>query len=844
MASPVFDQTRTIDAYASYYSNITNRLTRMISHDTNCIFSTHVLEVTIAPDSTSSIVVSQGMCFKDDVLIENNGDFEVDFTDKNFYANPGATWFDEVGIYYVFLDYTYTRSKPAPTASFKILKPSQHALFTSQYLFLKAVEVSWNGSTFQIDALYNFDPNATEIKRVYSPTFAGVVDSLPDFSQDLHEAQIIYNRLSDSLWFGTSARWEEFSAIRDRMNTIGCTVGQLGYIGLDGNIYPAIANTNKTLADCVVIQVGERDDGSGMVRLYGRVENPPVESGIFIAIGENLYLSDIEAGSVTNLQPSNFPQCVGSAVSDSTASDWAIWFQPGNAGGGGGSQSLYDFYQDLLQASIFKRLTSDAFVNFDLIDEPNTTATLNPYNEQIEGLVGERSQSQNLTDNDDIVGYDGTCIVACQLCSQGTSQNNQTWWVTNNGNDPIDQEWEPINLNEVHYFSTVNLPVLDSTSVFTIGEIIIGQTSGTTAIVNADYGDYLLLRNLSGTQEFFAGDATSVAEIVIGQTSGSYTSVNGAQINRDNGYTNLKVRCDFEDTSTINDYGILYEINYQIVEYNPVNTRNIETLFADLYSIPHQDNDGLANLTIPLETCKDNLQTFVGSENDLNSLPDYSSTTIINDQDDLKTAISKLDDYIGFTRRSKIVADGDTTPSVLDSNGKQCGILHINNSNPTIITDLDDSTSGILIILMFNDSNTIVEDGTYINLARNADFHSTPDDTLTLAFDNYNNIWTEITRQQIDIQEGIGTLENVTSPSVLGYNTWITDSTSATDITMFIDMYEGQEITIIFTSNLLKMISGATLKLQGGVNFSATADDTIKLVYDGVIWREVSRSVN
>lgn len=37
--------------------------------------------------------------------------------------------------------------------------------------------------------------------------------------------------------------------------------------------------------------------------------------------------------------------------------------------------------------------------------------------------------------------------------------------------------------------------------------------------------------------------------------------------------------------------------------------------------------------------------------------------------------------------------------------------------------------------------------------------------------------------------------------------------------------------------------SEASILLSGAVNFSATADDTLQLVYDGVTFREVSRTV-
>lgn len=53
----------------------------------------------------------------------------------------------------------------------------------------------------------------------------------------------------------------------------------------------------------------------------------------------------------------------------------------------------------------------------------------------------------------------------------------------------------------------------------------------------------------------------------------------------------------------------------------------------------------------------------------------------------------------------------------------------------------------------------------------------------------------------------------------------------------------GRRITLIFLA-ACTLTNGATIKLAGAVNFVATADDAITLVYDGTAWREVARSVN
>ncbi len=736
-------QERSIDPYSSYDSNIVNRITRMISNNTNCLFSAHAIEV--SSDSTSplsTIMVGTGQAMKDDVLIEITENFQVDLSDSDFYLDsPGM---NTEGYYYVCLQYTYLKAKPPPQSRIRILRPAQRSLYfqNSEHLFLKCVKVILSGGQYVIDSLHDFDPENTENRRMYSPLFAGVENTLPTFIQNEHEAKIIYCRDTDALYWGMATRWEEFSSIRDRITTTGCEVGQMGYLTYSGTILPAIANSNSTLANCAVLQVGEKEDGSGQVRLFGLIEGVPVEPGRTIEIGESCYLSSTTAGAVTDLLPANFTQFVGSAISDSTGVNIVdLWFQPGSQGSGGGETgpSFYDTYQDLLQASIFQRLTMDTFVNLDYVDQINTTANLDTINHEIDGDFGERFQSSNLLDEDSIYGYDGTCLVACQL-SRRKDSSVQNWYVNNNGES---EEWEPINLNEVHWFSTANIPI-DSTSSFEIGEIIVGQSSGTTAVVNSDYETYLLIHDLTGAQYFSNG------ETIIGTISGSSAIINGLQTSRTNN-KDLRIRCNFTGTGSIEDYGILYELNTDLIS-NQIATNNelnIETLYADLYTAPLIENDGDPNLLIPLETCKDNIQAFIGSDGDSDITPNYPSNTIINDGDNLETSISELDNWIGFVRRSRAVIDGDTSPSVLDSNDKQCGILHITNTGSTTITDFTDSTSGIIIVLLFNDINTIIQYNANIHLAYGLDFIPSSGDSLTLVYDSNNLIWKEISRQTL-----------------------------------------------------------------------------------------------
>lgn len=89
-----------------------------------------------------------------------------------------------------------------------------------------------------------------------------------------------------------------------------------------------------------------------------------------------------------------------------------------------------------------------------------------------------------------------------------------------------------------------------------------------------------------------------------------------------------------------------------------------------------------------------------------------------------------------------------------------------------------------------------------------------------------------------EITLGIGNYFDVTGTTTI-------DHINKTDWTA------GSEVTFQFDSNVTVTHNAGTptgteasILLAGAVNFSATPDDILKLVYDGgAIWREVSRTV-
>lgn len=122
-----------------------------------------------------------------------------------------------------------------------------------------------------------------------------------------------------------------------------------------------------------------------------------------------------------------------------------------------------------------------------------------------------------------------------------------------------------------------------------------------------------------------------------------------------------------------------------------------------------------------------------------------------------------------------------------------------------------------------------------------------------------NGSWIRGYKNDDSASVGIGTVANVrrfesygneiqtfadgdTSPSVRGFYKFKTANTSGTTITTFDDGHPGQEILIIFTDANTTIAETDNIKLSA--SFTSMADATMRLVYDGASWFEISRSVN
>jgi len=256
MASTVPTQERIVDPFASYNSNVVNKITQIVTQNSDGLLTTNSLQVTL--DSTSpvdTVVVSAGFIVKDDVLISITQNHSVDFNDPDQYVT-GAPILTEGGFYYLVLNYTYVKSRPAPQASIKILKPSERYLLevVSQYCLLKVIELS-NIGPHPILNLYDKDPDPLypNSVRQYLKYYAGSVVDLPEFSQERDQSRIAYESERNKFYFGYNDGWRELSAggISTDINTdsTGIVIGSLCYVDENRNAIPAIATSLNTGAD-------------------------------------------------------------------------------------------------------------------------------------------------------------------------------------------------------------------------------------------------------------------------------------------------------------------------------------------------------------------------------------------------------------------------------------------------------------------------------------------------------------------------------------------------------------------------------------------------------------------
>lgn len=327
MANIIPAQVRTVDPFASFYSNTVNKLTQIVSHDEDGLLTTTSMEVVIdTTDSAHTVVVHPGYVVKDNVLIKITHEHIVDFLDDDNWVNPPDLTFSG-GNCYVVLHYLYQKQRPAPVATIKILQPSQRNVINlpnSPYFLLKVVELN-SAPPHEIVGIYNYDSEIgyEENKRKFLKYYAGSEAYLPTHNQETDQGRIAYEVERNKFFFGYESEWKELTVggVEVNVNTdsTGIIVGQICYVNSLGQATPSISTGIETGADIIVTAIGSSVDATGRGIITGFATGVPVETGVIVGVGDLLYLSAVEAGTVTNIRPNSIFQMVGRALTAASA---------------------------------------------------------------------------------------------------------------------------------------------------------------------------------------------------------------------------------------------------------------------------------------------------------------------------------------------------------------------------------------------------------------------------------------------------------------------------------------------------------------------------------------------
>ena len=134
-------QIRTVDPFSAFHSDNVNRLTRIVSMGKNCIVQSRPISLSFIDNS--HILFGKGDVIKDDVYIEFTEDIQIDLNDIDFYVMPDNGLMDELGYYYILVDYNYVIKKDPNTAKIKLIRPSQRKKLydTDKYMLVGVFEV-------------------------------------------------------------------------------------------------------------------------------------------------------------------------------------------------------------------------------------------------------------------------------------------------------------------------------------------------------------------------------------------------------------------------------------------------------------------------------------------------------------------------------------------------------------------------------------------------------------------------------------------------------------------------------------------------------------------------------
>jgi hypothetical protein len=301
----ISNQTRT-NKYSSFFKDTSKQK----PIDLNCLLS-NPIDVIKDNSSNLKLIITKGTCVKNNILIEITENELIDIRTPSFLFSSSYT---PIGYHYVVLNDSNKES------SITILPPCKRNLYSKEkYIFLKCFLLIFNGKEYVISELFDHDPSIPLNRRIYDHNYAGVLDTLPEFDEYLHKSKFIYIKDSKELFYGTNLRLEELNSIKVNINTYSFKIGDLVFIDPKGIISYA---SESSLSNCIVIQ-------NGIVKLYGKCYDVPVETGKTILTGDSCYLSKIEEGKVTNIK--NDYQKVGTCI-EGGDSKIIILFKPASSG--------------------------------------------------------------------------------------------------------------------------------------------------------------------------------------------------------------------------------------------------------------------------------------------------------------------------------------------------------------------------------------------------------------------------------------------------------------------------------------------------------------------------------
>ena len=185
-------QERSVDPYSeNRFSSVINRFTRMVTNGENIIMFPDKSFKLRWIDSTT-ISIGAGICIKDDVMIHIKEDYELDFTNNEFYVDSSGS-LQEEGTYYIVLSYMYQRSLPSPQAYYKIIRDVDtiYRPYINRYIFLGAVTVEWN------DILSRFELREDSVTTILDVSAVYISDNYAPFNID-SSTNILHIRFEDA----------------------------------------------------------------------------------------------------------------------------------------------------------------------------------------------------------------------------------------------------------------------------------------------------------------------------------------------------------------------------------------------------------------------------------------------------------------------------------------------------------------------------------------------------------------------------------------------------------------------------------------------------------------------